>query len=419
MRTICKAITLLTAACISFSSNAALGPYVHGYGIKSLGFGGIGIGEGDDTTVLVANPAHAYSIGERYDIGLDVHMPSVKGSIVGNSAGPDQDIESRSGARALLAIPQGGYSTRLSDRLGLGMTLSVAGLGPQYPDNNPYRRFGGGDNANLKMSQSGLLTALGYALTPDQVVGLSVNLVYQTLKVNGVSPFAAYSQTPSHVSNQGTDGRPGIGYAVGWKGQLTSWASVGAVYTSKTYTERQKGYEGLIPGGGKLGLPARYGAGIVITPHPQVTLAVDFQRTLYHSEKALGNSVNQLSQGYLLGSENGPGFGLHDQNAYKFGAAWRPTSNLELRAGYIYATQMTQRGETLFSFLAPTETCRHYTAGATYSWTQWELSGYSAYAPRTWVYGQNSIPAALGGGEANVSNQFISFGLSLGRRFGK
>jgi len=409
------------AACgillIPVSASAALGPYVHGYGIKSLGFGGIGIGLGEETTALVANPAHAFSLGNRYDIGLDLFAPVIRGSFVGNAAGPDEKVKSTS--NALVFIPQGGYSRRLTDQLGLGLTVSSAGLGPDYKNRNPYRRFGGSPNASLTLTQVGLLTALAYEVAPAQSIGVSLNLVYQMLEVKGVQPFAAASRTPNRVSNQGTDGRAGTSLAIGWKGQLLPGLAAAATYNSKTFTERHQKYEGLIPNGGKLELPSRMGVGLVLSPQPQWTVALDAQRFYYHPQRATGNGIAQLAAGNPLGSKDGPGFGLRNQNVYKLGVAWEANPKLTLRAGYIYATQMVRPTDTLFSFLAPTTTRQHYTAGATYLLGNWEMSGYAALAEKEGVDGQNSIPPSLGGGEANLSNQFYAVGLSFGRRFGK
>jgi long-chain fatty acid transport protein len=80
---------------------------------------------------------------------------------------------------------------------------------------------------------------------------------------------------------------------------------------------------------------------------------------------------------------------------------------------------MDQAQNTLINFLSPMHTTEHYSAGFTYGFSKWEVSGYAVKAPRVEVKGANSIPLALGGGEANNSNHFYGFGLSLGRRFGR
>ncbi len=69
--------------------------------------------------------------------------------------------------------------------------------------------------------------------------------------------------------------------------------------------------------------------------------------------------------------------------------------------------------------MAPASARIHYTAGGTWTFHNgYELSGYAGLSPRNQISGHNSIPAALGGGEANVSNELYMLGFSLGRRFG-
>ncbi len=414
-RTTATAIALAAAA-FPFHAAASLGPYVHGNGIKSLGFGGITYAAGEETTALTGNPAHLPRLGKRYDIGVDAFRPEVRGQITGNSLGPDEAIQSSTDG---MFIPQGGAALPLSEKWSLGFSVSSAGLGPQYPGRGPYERFGGGDEARIALTQSGVFTALGYRLNEQHSFGAGINLVYQSLEFRGVSPFSAASQEPGKVSDQGVDGRAGVGFGLGWHGELTPWLSAGVAYRSKTWTERHKDYAGLVPDGGKLELPAHYGAGIALIPHPGWVVAVDIQHFDYAREVALGNGIGKLDEGKPLGSEDGPGFGVKDQTAYKLGVSWEASSQLVLRAGFIYATQMARPSETLFNFLAPVSSQEHYTFGGTYAFSNgWEVSSYASWAPAVTIRGENSIPAVFGGGEADLSVEFYTFGLSLGRSFG-
>jgi long-chain fatty acid transport protein len=65
--------------------------------------------------------------------------------------------------------------------------------------------------------------------------------------------------------------------------------------------------------------------------------------------------------------------------------------------------------------LAPAVVQNQFTVGAT--WTRpsgLALSTYALYAPRKTVKGYEAIPAAFGGGEANISLGEIAFGFGLG-----
>lgn len=402
---------------VSLQAHAALGPYLHGHGVKSSGFGGIGIATGEESTVITANPALIGVIGQRFDLSLDVAQPSAKGSIRGNAAGPDERYETD--LHSVLVVPSGGFIVDFDGPWSMGMTIALAGLGLDYDNDNPYERFGGGSDAEISLAQSGILTSLAYNLSDDHVVAASLNIVYQTLSVKGVTPFAIASQSPTKVSNTGRDGSMGLGFGLGWYKQFGPDWSFGLAYRSKTWTKRHSEYAGLLPEQGKLELPAHYGVGVAWKPVPWVTLAVDLMRYEYTQETVFANGVEKFNQGIPFGADNGPGFGFRDQNVYKFGAAWQATENLKLRAGYVDASQMVRPQNTFVDFLAAMHTTEHYSAGFTYGFSKWELSGYVARAPRVEVKGKNSIPAALGGGEADNSNHFYATGISLGRRFGR
>lgn len=406
----------LLAFASSLPAQATLGVFEHGNGIKSMGMGGVGYSFAEETTALAANPAHAISLGNRYDIGVDVFVAEASAAYEGNAAGPDETY--LSDGRSWYAIPQGGYSRRLSDQWAMGVTVLSAGLGASY-DGSPYARFGGSNRAELQLASSGAIWALAYRATPDQSLGISLNTGYQVLAIRGLEFLASseVSVAPDKVNAQGKDGALTLGFSLGWQGRLTPFLSAGLAYRSKNWTERHKGYEGLIPGGGRLELPSIYGGGITLTPAPNWTLVLDVQRYNYRDETAFRNRINKLSQGEKLGSRDGPGFGFQDQNAYKLGIAWQATPSLTLRGGYVLASKIVEPSETLFGFLACLTTTSQYAVGATYAMRQWEVSGLLYDVPKKTVHGDGSIPEAFGGGEANVSDKLVGFGLSLGRRF--
>lgn len=93
------------------------------------------------------------------------------------------------------------------------------------------------------------------------------------------------------------------------------------------------------------------------------------------------------------------------------------TPALTLRIGYIHATRPTQPSETLFNILASVNTTTHYTAGFTWEFGRWELSGVYAHAPSSRVEGRNSVPLLLGAGEANTEFGVDSVGFSIGWGF--
>lgn len=189
-------------------------------------------------------------------------------------------------------------------------------------------------------------------------------------------------------------------------------------YRSKQWTEKHDDYRGLLPEQGRLELPQIYGGGLAYQMLPTLIVALDYQHYQYASEPGFGNRFARLAAGNRLGSDEGPSFGLGNQDAYKLGFIWQARPELILRAGGIVASQISQSSEQFFGMVASPNTTTHYTFGGTYDWRGWELSANYAYAPRQQVKGRNSVPAALGGGEARGSFKSITWGVSLGYRFG-
>lgn len=409
-------MTGLLALISSLPALATLGVFEHGNGIKSMGMGGVGYSFAGETTALAANPAHAITLKNRYDVGVDVFTPEAEASFEGNAAGPDES--NLSDGRHWYAIPQGGYSHTLSDRWAWGLTVLSAGLGPSY-DGSPYARFGGSNRAELNLASSSLVTALAYRATPDQSLGISLNTGYQVLSLEGMEFLAspAVSVAPNRVTDQGKDGAFTLGYTLGWQGRINPWLSAGLAYRSKNWTERHKDYKGLISEGGRLELPAIYGGGITLKPAANWSVVLDVQRYHYRGEKALRNGIGKLAEGKKLGEKDGPGFGFSDQNAYKLGIAWQATPALVLRGGYVRASQIVKPSETLFGFLGCVTATTQYGIGATYAMQKWEFTGLVYDVPKQTVRGKDSIPEAFGGGEANVADKVSAFGFSIGRRF--
>lgn len=402
---------------LSAPAYATLGVFEHGNGIKSMGMGGVGYSFAEETTVLAANPAHAFALGNRFDIGADFFYADAKSTIEGNDLAPDAGFHSD--GREYYMIPQGGYSRRLSDRMGFGFTVLSAGLGPDY-DGSPYQRFGGNQRVSMGLASSGVVSALAYQLTPKHSIGASLNVGYQVFEVKGLEFLQGASVAPDHVTNQGKDGSFTGGFTVGWHGQLTPWLAAGAAYRSKNWTKRHEEYKGLLSEGGKLELPAIYGGGFTLTPLKDWTFVLEAQRYNYRDERGFRNGLAQFTeQGQLLGSDYGPGFGWDDQNAYKFGVAWQATPKTILRAGYVYATTIVNRSDTFFAVLGCITTASQYSLGGTYQLAgDWEITGYAYNTPKRSVRGEDSIPEAFGGGEMNVSDLTFGAGFSVGKRFG-
>ncbi len=68
----------------------------------------------------------------------------------------------------------------------------------------------------------------------------------------------------------------------------------------------------------------------------------------------------------LLGLPNGPGFGWHDVDVFKFGAEWRATPTWTWRVGYAHNTNPIKSTDVTFNILAPGVVTDHITGGFAY-----------------------------------------------------
>lgn len=414
-----KKTFLLTAALFPASLFASLGPFEHGAGIKAMGAGGVSYVFAQEATALSANPAHAATLGNRYDIGMNVMMLNPDAAVQKNAFEDDSTHESR---RFWAAIPQFGYNRDINEKWSFGVTVLQAGVGPKYKK-NPYGRFGGGNQASLKLGAASVATVLSYKASNVHSFGAGLVIGYQFLSIRGLKfltseePERRVSVAPDQVTNKGKEDAFNVGFTLGWRGQVSDTLSLGAGYRSKGWAQKLDAYRGLLPEGGRLELPPVYGVGAAFTPVASLSLALEWQRYEYSKVKAFSNPIGKLESGNLLGSGDGPGFGWQDQDNLKFGIKWQTTPETRIRLGYVYSDVLVEPSETFFAALAPGTMREHFTAGFTTRYRDYEVSVAVSFSPENDVNGRESIPSMLGGGEMNVNNDFYSFGLSLGRTF--
>lgn len=315
----------------------------------------------------------------------------------------------------------------IAEHWAFGAAAFAAGIGPDYP-RSPYARFAQGQSPEVQarsatalntLKIAGISLALAHEIIPGQSLGLSANLQHASISAEGTAPFGVVSSDPAHIGNQGQHGGFGVSYTVGWTGTLTPWLSGGLSYRSRTWQQRIEQYRGLLPDGGRLELPAIFGGALEAKPSKDWRLAVEYQHYAYSGSNGFGNTIDLLSQGVPLGAKDGPGFGWRDQNVYKFGLQYLATPLVTLRAGISYATSLQPRSQTLFNGLAPATPQWNFGGGGTLALTaNSEISFVMASTEHNTVRGQNSIPAAFGGGEADVDFKCFNIGVSYGRRFG-
>jgi long-chain fatty acid transport protein len=409
-------LVLLATTLAASQAHATDGYFAHGYGIKSLGMGGVGIALPQDALAAAANPAGMGLVGNRADFGVTWFRPSREAEIVGSGAPVNGTYSGND--RQNFIIPEFGYNRQINPEVTLGVSVyGNGGMNTDYKNGIPlFHAPGASGGAGVDLAQLFIAPTVTWKVTPANTVGVSLNLAYQRFEARGLDGFAGFSTSAANLTDRGHDNSYGAGLHIGWTGQLNDTVSLGATYQSRTYMSKFDKYQGLFAEQGDFDIPSTYGVGIAVKATPALTLAADVQRINYSDVKAVGNaSLSNLFAGNLLGSDNGAGFGWRDVTALKLGASYAYNDNLTLRAGYNHVNQPIRSADALFNILAPGVVEDHLTLGATYILpNKGELSFAYMHAFEENVNGSGSIPANFGGGEANIKMYQDSIGVAYG-----
>jgi long-chain fatty acid transport protein len=90
-------------------------------------------------------------------------------------------------------------------------------------------------------------------------------------------------------------------------------------------------YSGLFAEQGGFDVPANFAGGAAVKLGSKATMLYDEERILFGSVKSIAGPLASTSP---LGTDNGPGFGLHDINVAKAGVDYAVGTALTLRGGY-------------------------------------------------------------------------------------
>lgn len=398
---------------------ATNGYFLHGYGVKAQGMAGVGIALPQDGLAGASNPAGVAFVADRADVGLSWMRPERGADISGNAFGLDGSKDGN-GLEHFL-IPELGYVKHLSPAFAAGLALfGNGGMNTDY-DQNPFAALGATGQAGVDLKQLFIAPTLAYRFNADHAVGFGVNVAYQRFKAKGIQVFAgggAFSDAPGNFSDQGTDSAWGWGLRFGYTGRITPTLTLGATYVTRTWMQEFDRYRGLFSEQGDFDVPESYGVGLAWQALPALTLAADLQRIELSDIKTVGTPLAPLFAGARFGADNGPGFGWRDVTVVKVGGSYELTPALTLRAGYSHCTQPIPESQTLLNIVAPGTIQHHVSLGA--SWkhgAHGELSFAYTHAFEETVEGSGSIPAAFGGGEADIRLSADILALAYGWRY--
>ena len=338
--------TSLQAACIAALTTlvtpvafATNGTMPHGYGIKAMGMGGVSIALPQDAVAAANNPAGMAFIGERVDLGLSVVLPRPEATLGGtNFDGSGVDA---------IAVPDFGYNRPLDKHQTVGVSVYGNGVATKY--STSIAGGPGSDNDAAQLTQIIIAPTYAIQLAPGQALGVSLDLAYQRFKVDGVPDSLGRE-------SRGTDTSTGVGFKIGWTGQVTEQLTLGAVYVARIQMGKLSTYSRLLANDGEFDIPERYGIGAAWRPVPSVVLAADVMRVNWGKISSLANGITASE----------PGFGWQNQTITRIGAAWDYSSALTLRAGVSYGTRIINKSSTFLNYLAPVTPQSHLSMGGTY-----------------------------------------------------
>ncbi len=398
---------------------ATNGYFSHGYGMKAKGMAGVGIAVPQDALAAATNPAGMAFVGNRLDVGIDIFRPVRGADISGNVCGLGCSLDGSYDGNGTqnFYVPEFGYNRMLGSSLAVGISVfGNGGMNTTY-DTSPFGAFGASTPTGVDLIQLFVAPTVAYKITPDQAVGVSLNLAHQRFSIDGIEPFTASSANGAKMWGNGDDSSSGWGVRVGWTGKVSPTVTLGATYQSRTRMSRFKKYEGLFAEQGDFDIPENYGVGIAITATPALTIAADIQQINYGKIKSVGNPLSNLFAGNLFGSSDGPGFGWRDMTVFKLGASYQLSKALTVRGGVSHGRQPIPSGETMLNILAPGVIEDHATLGATWTLASGnELTIAYMHAFKKTINGSGSIPAPFGGGEANLHMYQDSLGFAFGMK---
>ena len=392
------------------------GYFAHGYGMKSIGMGGVGIALPQDALAPATNPAGLTMVGNRLDFGAAIFRP-VRGAEIQGSGNPPANGSYNGNDSSSFVIPEFGYSRTIDPRLTVGVAVyGNGGMNTDYKQ-SPFAAYGGTNPGGVDLMQLFVAPTAAYKLSDSNSVGVSLNFAYQRFAAKGLEGFKTASSSPNDVTNNGHDSSTGWGVRIGWTGQISPTVTLGATYQSKTKMGKLDKYKGLFANAGEFDIPENYGIGVAVKTTPRLTLAADVEQINYSKIAAVGDPVDCLFAGACaLGSANGPGFGWRDVTVLKLGASYQYRDDLVLRAGFNTLRQPIPESQTFFNILAPGVVEQHLTMGATWTLANGnELTLAYMHAFKKEVNGVGSIPAVpYGGGNANLNMYQDSFGIAYG-----
>jgi len=382
-------MSLVLAILFPQVTKATDGYFGVGYGAQNKGLAGAGIAW-YKYSLMNGNPAGHVYIGKQYQLGVGFFNPNRQYTIAGSPSGMPGTFGLMPGTvksdSKLFVVPSLAGNWMLNEKSSISATLfGNGGMNTDYPT----KTFGDPKSATTGVDLAQLFLGVSYSrmLTDKHSIGLTVLGTYQYFEANGLGMFGmmGMSSNADKLTGNGHDNSFGIGFKLGYLGQLTDALSVGASYQPKIRMGKFDDYAGLFAEQGGFDIPANFTIGIAYQVNDQLAVMADFKRINYSDVASIGNAIDPMAlpPAFLnpggdpnnpgdytpnpnhvpLGADNGSGFGWKDINVYKLGLEYNQGKSWIFRGGFSHNDQPIPKSEVIFNILAPGVIENHISLG--------------------------------------------------------
>jgi long-chain fatty acid transport protein len=348
-----NSLIFLSVCTASNFTHAGLGSYLNGAGTNNRARSGAGVAFAEDAMVIATNPAGAVQLKKDQWLVGSIFLTAkqtANASEVNPATAPPGAFALAPGKReaepdvpaeidGIFPIPFGAITQRLDAKNAIG--LAIYGNGgininykafdnPGCPPGTPAQGYLCFGDAGSDIAQIFIAPTWSHQVNDRLSIGISPELIYQTIELNGYQLFAPASARPDKLSNNGHSSSFGYGLKLGANLQASDSLSLGLSLQSRGYMQKHKEYAGLLAEQGDLDIAPFIQFGLAWQATNKLHFLVDFQRIYFSNINAYGNAGNAPGR---YGDDNGPGFGWSDLSVIKLGVHYQYNNRLTLRLG--------------------------------------------------------------------------------------
>ncbi len=417
-------------------AHATNGMLMEGYGPIAAGMGGASMAYDNGNAGMANNPATLGMMADgdsRLDLAVGGLQPTVSATCPAGCNPAGGAATANSGGTAYY-MPAGGWIKK-SGQLAYGVGIfAQGGMGTEYTAAD-WVGAGSGKPSRSEVGVGNLIVPLAYNVTPDLNIGGSLDLVWggmdmlmamsaaQMMPMMAPGGSSAGTITPNANAMALLGGLPGVGSNVGYfsfsdnskftgQAKATGYSgkigltykinpqlTVGATYHTKTslgdmttssasmsFVNNNLGVItplGVINGNISIvnfQFPETYGFGLAYQAKDDLMLVADYKRIGWAKVMQNMHMVFTATDGSGIGLDMKLNQNWSDQNVFSFGAAYKATEALTLRAGASIANNPVP--DNLDNPLFPAIVKNSYTMGAGYAFSKADqVNGSLAYVP--------------------------------------